>query len=309
MELVRRYQIDPKRSLGQNFLIDTNHLDRIVAAADLQRDDIVLEIGPGVGTLTRRLAEQAGHVVAVELDNRLIELLRADFADQPHVEIVHSDILEIDPPALLAAHLDAFNVASGRETPAPNGGSQHSAPNGGIQYKVVANLPYYITSLALRHVLEASPPPTLAVVMVQKEVAERICAQPGDLSLLAVSVQFYAHPRIVQRVPAGAFYPAPKVDSAVLRLDVRPQPAVTSVSPEEFFRVVRAGFGQKRKQMANSLSTGLALPKTRVQDALLQAGIDPRRRAETVTLDEWGALCMALDLGTTNHARHLPDTA
>lgn len=300
MELVRRYQIDPKRSLGQNFLIDTSHLDRIVAAADLQRDDVVLEIGPGVGTLTRRLAEQAGHVVAVELDNRLIELLRADFADQPHVEIVHSDILEISPPALLAAHLAAFNAASSGATP---------ATHGGIQYKVVANLPYYITSLALRHVLEASPPPTLAVVMVQKEVAERICAQPGDLSLLAVSVQFYAHPRIVQRVPAGAFYPAPKVDSAVLRLDVRPQPAVTSVSPEEFFRVVRAGFGQKRKQIANSLSAGLALPKARVQDALIEAGIDPQRRAETVTLDEWGALCTALDLGATNHVPHLPDTA
>jgi 16S rRNA (adenine1518-N6/adenine1519-N6)-dimethyltransferase len=315
--------------LGQNFLIDTSHLDRIVAAADLQRDDVVLEIGPGVGTLTRRLAEQAGHVVAVELDNRLIELLRADFADQPHVEIVHSDILEIDPPALLAAHLAAFNGAAesriqssahhggiqssahhgGIQSSAHHGGIQSSAHHGGIQYKVVANLPYYITSLALRHMLEASPPPTLAVVMVQKEVAERICAQPGDLSLLAVSVQFYAHPRIVQRVPAGSFYPAPKVDSAVLRLDVRPQPAVTSVSPEEFFRVVRAGFGQKRKQIANSLSAGLALPKARVQDALIKAGIDPQRRAETVTLDEWGALCTALDLGATNHAHHLPDTA
>jgi 16S rRNA (adenine1518-N6/adenine1519-N6)-dimethyltransferase len=277
MEVIRRYQIDPKRSLGQNFLLDASHLDRIVAAADLTAADVVLEIGPGVGTLTKRLAAQAGHLVAVELDNRLIELLRADFADQPHVQIVHNDILEIDPPALLAAHLpDTFVL-------------EHRA-----SYKVVANLPYYITSLVLRHLLEAAPPPVLAVVMVQKEVAERICAKPGDLSLLAVSVQFYAIPRIVQRVPAGAFYPAPKVDSAVLRLDLRPQPAVTSVSPQEFFRIVRAGFGQKRKQLANSLSAGLELPKAVVQAALASAAINPTRRAETLTLDEWGMLCQAL---------------
>jgi 16S rRNA (adenine1518-N6/adenine1519-N6)-dimethyltransferase len=275
MELVRRYQIDPKKSLGQNFLVDATHLERIVAAADLHPSDVVLEIGPGLGTLTRRIAAQAGHVVAVELDDRLIELLRADFAGQPHVEIVHSDILEIDPPALLAA-------------------SRNAAV---FEYKVIANLPYYITSAALRHVLEASPPPTLAVVMVQKEVAERICAKPGDLSLLAVSVQFYAIPQIAQRVPAGAFYPAPKVDSAVLRLDVRRQPAVTVVSPHRFFQVARAGFGQKRKQLANSLSAGLKLPKAAVQSALEGAAIDPRRRAETLTLDEWGRLCQSLDQG------------
>lgn len=286
MELVRRYQIDPKKSLGQNFLIDSSHLDRIVAAADLAPTDVVLEIGPGVGTLTRRLAAQAGQVIAVELDDRLIDLLRADFADQPHVHIVHSDILEIDPPSLVAAHTPATLVDS-PDANSPDG-------EGRSAYKVVANLPYYITSLVLRHILEASPPPTLAVVMVQKEVAERICAKPGDLSLLAVSVQFYAVPRIVQRVPAGAFYPAPKVDSAVLRLDVRDQPAVTAVSPQEFFRVVRAGFGQKRKQLVNSLSAGLALPKAAVQAALAAAQIDPKRRAETLTLDEWGALAQSL---------------
>jgi 16S rRNA (adenine1518-N6/adenine1519-N6)-dimethyltransferase len=282
MELVRRYQIDPKRSLGQNFLLDPSHLDRIVAAADLAPTDIVLEIGPGLGTLTARLAAQAGHVVAVELDDRLIELLRADFADRPHVQIVHGDILELDPPALLATHLPE------------NTKSQTDAGDKAIDYKVVANLPYYITSAALRHLLEASVPPTLAVVMVQKEVAERICAASGDLSLLAVSVQFYATPRIVQRVPAGAFYPAPNVDSAVLRLDVRPQPAVPDVPPRDFFRVVRAGFGQKRKQLANSLSAGLSLPKSVIQNALNAAAIDPTRRAETLSLDEWGQLCRAL---------------
>ncbi|MCC6456805.1 MAG: ribosomal RNA small subunit methyltransferase A [Caldilineaceae bacterium] len=278
MERVRRYQIDPKKSLGQNFLIDAGYLDRIVAAADLTPTDTVLEIGPGVGTLTSRLAAQAGHVVAVELDDRLIALLRADFASQPHVQIVHADILEVDPAALLAAHVQEGSAAGSLAR----------------EYKVVANLPYYITSLVLRQLLEATRPPALAVLMVQKEVAERICATPGDLSLLAVSVQFYAVPRIVLRVPAGAFYPAPKVDSAVLRLEVRPEPAVTGVSPKAFFRVVRAGFGQKRKQLANSLSAGLALPKSVVQHALESAAIDPKRRAETLSLPEWGTLSRLL---------------
>ena len=291
--LVRRFQINPKKSLGQNFLVDSRYLDRIVAAADLTADDLVLEIGPGLGTLTRRLAAQAGQVVAVELDTRIIELLRADFADQPHVKIVHSDILEVDPSALVAESRAALN----RDTPAIaerpdlNVGANNKV---GANYKVVANLPYYITSLVLRHLLEASFPPALAVVMVQKEVAERICAEPGDLSLLAVSVQFYAVPSLVQHVPAEAFYPTPKVDSAVLRLDVRPEPAVTAVTPKAFFHVVRAGFGQKRKQLANSLSAGLALPKDAVRDALERAEIDPKRRAETLTLDEWGTLCQTL---------------
>jgi 16S rRNA (adenine1518-N6/adenine1519-N6)-dimethyltransferase len=293
MDVVRRFGIDPKKSLGQNFLVDATYLDRIVAAADLKPTDVVLEIGPGLGTLTRRLAAQAGHVVAVELDDRLIELLHAEFADEPHVQIVHSDILEIEPSALLAAHLPGIFTAD----PTPNGGTQYPARpaiESRTQYKVVANLPYYITSAVLRHLLEAPLPPALVVVMVQKEVAERICAKPGDLSLLAVSVQFYAVPRIVQRVPAGAFYPAPKVDSAVLRLDIRPEPAVTDVSPQTFFDVVRAGFGQKRKQLANSLSAGLELPKATVQEALAQAAIDPKRRAETLSLAEWGTLCHAL---------------
>ena len=267
MELVRRYGIDPKRSLGQNFLIDAGYLDKIVAAAELAPSDTVLEIGPGLGTLTERLAAQAGSVVAVELDDRLIELLRGRFAAQPSVRIVHGDILELAPGSLV----------------------------GDEGYKVVANLPYYITSAVLRHVLEAEPRPALAVVMVQKEVAERICAQPGNLSLLAVSVQFYAAPRVVLRVPAGAFYPRPQVDSAVLRLDVYAQPPVSDVSPARFFEVARAGFGQKRKQLANRLSAGLSLPKATVLAALADAGIDPARRAETMALDEWRRLVLALD--------------
>lgn len=264
---LRRYGIDPKKSLGQNFLVDESYLDRIVAEAELTRADTVIEIGPGPGTLTARLAAQAGRVVAVELDTRLIALLREEFAAQPHVSIVHGDILEADMAAL------AGDAAAGE---------------GG--YKVVANLPYYITSQALRLLLEARVPPRLAVLTVQKEVAQRIVAGPGEMSLLALSVQFYAVPRLVTTIPAGAFTPRPKVDSAVVRLDVRPAPAVAGIAPAHFFRAARAGFGQKRKQLLNSLSGGLALDKTTVAAVLEAAGIDPARRAETLALEEWGAL-------------------
>ncbi|MEX1019939.1 MAG: 16S rRNA (adenine(1518)-N(6)/adenine(1519)-N(6))-dimethyltransferase RsmA [Litorilinea sp.] len=265
----RRLGLHPKRSLGQNFLLDDVHLDRIAQAAELVDTDTVLEIGPGLGVLTTRLAQQAARVIAVELDDRLIEYLETRLADYSNVQIVHGDILEVDPGQLI----------SGAPTVSPS-----------VAYKVVANLPYYITSAVLRHLLEAHARPTRAVVMVQKEVAERICATPGNLSLLAISVQFYAEPSIAHRVPARAFYPVPKVDSAVLRLDVRPQPAVTSVTPERYFRVVRAGFGQKRKQLGNSLSANLGLPKAQVVAALEAAHIDPRRRAETLSLAEWGEL-------------------
>lgn len=274
-ELLRRYGVNPKQSLAQNFLMDATYLARIAAAAELTTLDTVLEIGPGLGALTQYLAAQAGQVVAVELDNRLIELLRAHFADQPQVQIVHGDILTLDPCALLQPHPD---------TPAS------LLPS----YKVVANLPYYITSAVLRHLLEAACRPTQIVVLVQKEVAERICAEPGDLSLLAVSVQFYAEPTLVHHVPASAFHPAPKVDSAVLRLAVRPHPAVPDVNPDAFFRVARAGFSQKRKQLVNTLSAGLHLPKADLTALLNNLGIDPTRRAETLTLAEWGILTRAL---------------
>lgn len=271
-ELMRRYGVQPKQSLGQNFLLDQGYLARIAAAAELVPTDTVLEIGPGLGTLTQLLAAQAGRVVAVELDDRLIALLQEQFANQPQIQIVHGDILELPPDGLL----------------------QGPTVDGLVPYKVVANLPYYITSAVLRHLLEAAHQPTRIVVLVQKEVAERICAQPGDLSLLAVSIQYYAVPTLVHHVPASVFYPPPKVDSAVLRLDVRPAPAVADVPSALFFRVVRAGFSQKRKQLANTLSGGLQLPKAAVITRLESLGIDPKRRAETLTLAEWGIVCRNL---------------
>lgn len=282
-ELIRRFDLDPKKSLGQNFLVDESHLARIAAAADLTAADTVLEIGPGLGVLTRHLAAQAGRVVAVELDDRLIPILSELFVDQPHVSFIHADILKVDPAALL---IDGGQLTADGEINAPRPSTR--------VYKVVANLPYYITSVVLRHLLESPQPPTVAVVMVQREVAQRIVAGPGDMSLLAVGVQFFAEAKIVQKVPAGAFHPRPKVDSAVLRLDVRPQPAVTDVEPDWYFSVVRAGFGQKRKQLRNSVAAGLGLAKEAVETGLLSAGIDPQRRAETLSLAEWGALAKVL---------------
>ncbi len=274
LDLLRRHNLQLKKSLGQNLLVDPSHLTRIAAAADLEKNDTVLEIGPGLGALTHHLAEQAGRVVAVELDQRLIPILRAEFAGQLHVSFVHGDILQLSPADLLPAHQP--------DRPGPTSAA--------VPYKVVANLPYYITSAALKHILESPPPPTLAVLLVQQEVAQRMVAQPGAMSILAVSVQFYARPRALHKIPAGAFLPRPKVDSRVVRLDVRPQPAVPEVDPHRFFRIVRAGFGQRRKQLRNSLSAGLPCSKRQADLWLTSSGIDPRRRAETLSLQEWGKL-------------------
>jgi 16S rRNA (adenine1518-N6/adenine1519-N6)-dimethyltransferase len=221
-----------------------------------------------VGTLTRLLAEQAGRVAAIELDGRLLAILREQLAGLPNIRIIHGDVLQM-------ADL----------------GYPH------LGYKVVANLPYYITSAVLRHFLEKEPRPTVMVVTVQREVAQRIVAGPGEMSLLALSVQFYDQPRIVARVPAEAFYPRPKVDSSVVRIDVGQQPAIAlppGLDEETFFRVARAGFGQKRKMLRNSLSAGLGLPAAGVEEALARANVDPRRRAETLSLAEWAEVARAI---------------
>ena len=277
--------IHPKKGLGQNFLVDPAHRARIVAAADLTPADTVLEVGPGPGVLTELIAQQAGRVVAVELDDRLIPILRERFADQPHVSIVHADILKVDVGALMLEARSWKLEAGGQGQP-----SASSIQLPASSYKVVANLPYYITSAAIRHLLESVPPPELLVLTVQREVAERMVASPPDMSLLALGVQFYATARIVEHIPAGAFYPKPKVDSAVVRLERRPEPVVSGVTAAAFFRAARAGFSQPRKQLRNSLAAGLAVPPTKAEAWLTGAGIAPQRRAETLTLQEWGAL-------------------
>jgi 16S rRNA (adenine1518-N6/adenine1519-N6)-dimethyltransferase len=292
--------IRPKKGLGQNFLVDPAHRSRIVAAAELTPEDTVLEVGPGPGVLTGLIAEQAGRVIAVELDDRLIPFLRERFAGQPHVTIVHADILKVDVGALLGAEA---NGVSRSTSPTPQAlGTQYAIRNTPYAirhtpYKVVANLPYYITSAVIRHLLESVPPPQLLVLTVQREVAERMAASPPYMSLLALGVQFYCTARIVGRIPAGAFYPVPKVDSAVVRLDRRSEPLVPGVTAKEFFRVARAGFSQPRKQLRNTLAAGLSVPPVSAEAWLERAGIAPQRRAETLTLAEWGALTRVLRNG------------
>jgi len=272
--LLRRFGLKARKGLGQHFLVDGAVLGLITGAAELTPADIVVEVGPGLGVLTRELAREAGRVVSIELDEKLARVLKETLASCDNVTIIDGDVLRIDPAALLDEQREHFSPAA-------------AAPSG---YKVVANLPYYITAPALRHFLEASVRPELMVVMVQKEVAEVIAAGPGKMSLMSVSVQFYGEPEVVSYVPARCFYPVPEVDSAILRIRPYSHPVVVVTDRESFFRLVRAGFSASRKQLANSLGRGLALPKAEVLALLEEAGIDPRRRAETLGLDEWTRL-------------------
>lgn len=279
---LRALELRPTRGMGQNFLLDQVALNQIVNAAELSPTDTVLEVGPGLGVLTWELVQQAGHIVAVELDRRLIARLHEEFATEPKLRIVQSDILRITPSAALA---DSEQLATN--------------PADLPIYKVVANLPYAITSAALRHFLEAAAPPTLMVVLVQWEVAERITAKPGDLSVLAHSVQIYAEAEIIARVPSSSFLPSPAVDSAILRLRVRPEPLTPRDQVTPLLRLIKSGFLQARKMLSNSLPGGLAamgapLPKEQVLAALQASDIAADRRAETVTIAEWQRLYAAL---------------
>jgi 16S rRNA (adenine1518-N6/adenine1519-N6)-dimethyltransferase len=267
----------PRKKWGQHFLPDPRILSSIADAAQVTRDDTVLEIGPGLGHLTRILAQRAAHVVAVEVDADLAAKLHADLADASNVVILHGDVLDAEPNEWLAQ--------------AGLGADTRSAP----PYKIVANLPYYITSAILRHVLEAKQKPRVIVVTVQREVAQRIVAQPPEMNLLAVSVQFFAQPRVLRTIAAGAFYPRPQVDSAIVRLDVFAQSPLDTADTARFFAIIRAGFGARRKQLRNALAHGLGLNVSLVVDALVRARIDPARRAETLTLDEWAGLYRALE--------------
>jgi 16S rRNA (adenine1518-N6/adenine1519-N6)-dimethyltransferase len=272
--LLRRFGLRARKGLGQHFLIDREVLDLATAAAELTTDDLVIEVGPGLGVLTRELARRVGWLFAIELDSKLATILQNDLASFDNVRVINGDILEINPTSLLSGVLASFPKSAG----------------GPPSYKVVANLPYYITSPVLRHFLEADIKPRLMVLMVQQEVAEAITAGPGRMSILGVSIQFYGKPEIISHVPASCFYPAPEVDSAILRVAVYPRPAVAVTDVDSFFSLVRAGFSAPRKQIVNSLSQGLRLPKTEVLPLLREAKIAPERRAETLTLEEWAGL-------------------
>jgi 16S rRNA (adenine1518-N6/adenine1519-N6)-dimethyltransferase len=263
--LLRQHGLHPDKRLGQNFLIDSAAVRKVIAAADLELHDHVLEIGAGLGNLTRCLAGRVQQVVAVEIDGRLIPLLHQVLQPFDNVLVVQGDILALSPAHLFQPALED-------------------------RYQVVANIPYYITSAVIRHLLEASPPPKRICLTVQLEVAERICAAPGDLSLLALSVQVYGSPRITARIPAGSFYPPPKVDSAVVRIDLFSQPAIPPSQVDPFFRLAKAGFSQKRKTLRNALAIGMRQSVSQIETLLGAAGIDGKRRAETLSLAEWAAL-------------------
>jgi 16S rRNA (adenine1518-N6/adenine1519-N6)-dimethyltransferase len=269
-KLLRKFDIRVKKGLGQHFLIDNEVLQSILDAADLSSSDTVIEVGPGLGLMTAELAKRTGWVIAIELDNRLADILQKTLPAE-NVVILNEDILGTDPGTLLKGRAPHF-------------------PPGLTSYKVVANLPYYITSPVLRHFLEAPVKPETMVVMVQKEVAQTIAAEAGQRSVLSIAIQFYGRPRIIKTVPAASFYPSPEVDSAVLKIDVYPRPPVDVDNVEGFFKLVRAGFTAARKQVVNSLMQGLGLSRPEVTDLLQKAGIDYQRRAETFTLEEWAGL-------------------
>ncbi|MCB9134794.1 MAG: ribosomal RNA small subunit methyltransferase A [Anaerolineales bacterium] len=290
--LLRSHGLSPQKSLGQNFLTDPHILQRIVDAGQVTSTDTVLEIGPGLGSLTRHLARQANRVLAVELDPHLLPLLRTVLAPYPNVEIIHGDILKLTPQTILTSTNQPTNNQSTDPPPSP---PPPTSPTPLPPYLVIANIPYYITSAVIRHLLESGHPPARLVLTIQQEVAERICATPDrahksdpQMSLLALSVQVYGEPTIAAHIPASAFYPSPKVDSAVVRVDLYPEPRIPRPHLPTFFRLAKAGYSQKRKNLRNALST--LYPKEQVDALLETAAIDPMRRAETLTLEEWGKL-------------------
>ncbi len=254
--VLRRHDLKPRKRLGQNFLRDRGVLDAIVKAADLNDRDQVLEIGAGTGVLTRALLERAERVVAIELDDALYSILRNEHARATNLHLWHGNALSFEPAEFFTG-----------------------------SYKLMGNIPYYITGPLLRRFLEMEHKPSLMILMVQWEVAQRIVASPGNLSLLGVSVQFYAAAEIEARVPARAFFPVPKVDSAVLKLVPRTELPTENVA--EFFRVVKAGFSMPRKQLTNSLGSGLQLDRAEAANILDDAGIERTRRAETLSIAEW----------------------
>jgi len=269
-EIIRQFDFKAKKRLGQHFLVNEQVVECILSASELNQDDIVVEVGPGLGVLTKELADHVSKVIAVELDSKLVNILKKRFSPFSNIKVIHADVLKIAPWQLLGNNLATSELARG--------------------YKVVANLPYYITSPVLRHFLEASMKPSIMVVMVQSEVGEAIAAVPGKMSLLSVRTQFYSKPSIIARVPPESFYPPPKVNSVVLRLDVYSKPPIGVSDVVGFFDIVSCGFSSRRKQLRNSLAQSLGMPPSQVALLLGRAGIEFKRRAETLSLAEWKKL-------------------
>lgn len=257
-QLCKLYEIKPARSKGQNFLIRESVYDSIIMASELKTSDMVMEVGPGLGFLTAKLAKKVKMVTAVELDDKLASILQIGLnsGDVRNVEVINENVLDFDLSALR-----------------------------GIKYKIVANLPYNITSVFLRKFLEAENKPESIVLMLQKEVVERMVAKPGEMSLLGISVQFYAEPELIAEVPAKDFWPKPEVDSAIVKLKVKSEKL--AVNEKEFFRLVKFGFMAKRKMLKNNLAGGYRLGQSEVAEKLKQAGFNEKIRAQELSVDDW----------------------
>ena len=254
--LLKKYNLRPSKGLGQNFLVDKTALKRVIASADLSPEDIVVEIGPGLGVLTLELAKKAGKVIAIEKDSKMIEALKETLTSFKNIEIIQEDVRKITNDQL----------------PATN-------------YKIVANLPFYLTAPVIRKFLEFGNPPELMTLIIQKEVAQRITAQPPKMNLLAVSVQLYAEPKIISYISKKSFWPQPEVDAAIIKLKIRNLKSETNT--KEFFRVVRAGFSQPRKMLINNLSKCLGVSKSRTEFWLNRNNIRLNQRAENLNITDW----------------------
>jgi len=262
-ELFKKYGLKPSKKMGQNFLTNKSIAQKIVKSAEIGNEDFVLEVGPGLGILTKELAGTALKVLAVEKDKKLIALLKEELNNFKNIEIINADILK----------LLRTNAA------------QNLCPK---NYKVAANLPFNIASAVIRGFLEAERQPETMSLIVQKEVAQRIVAKPGDMNMLALSVQFYAEAKITSYILRGAFYPPPKVDAAIIKLT--PRNRLNLFQPELFFKIARAGFSHPRKQLAGNLSKGLKIERDKVESWLKNNGVEPSRRAETLSLSAWLSL-------------------
>mgnify|MGYP004456535843 FL=1 len=270
IEILQKYHFNFQKKYGQNFLIDTSVLDRIITAAEITKEDCVLEIGPGIGTMTQYLAERAGEVVAVEIDQNLIPILKETLAAYDNVTVIQDDILKVDVRKIV------------------------EEKNGGKPIKVVANLPYYITTPIIMGLFEKHIPLKSITIMVQKEVAERMQVGPGtkDYGALSLAVQYYAKPEIVANVPPNCFIPRPNVGSAVIRLTRYEEPPVKTGNEEKMFALIRASFNQRRKTLVNGLTNapGLGLTKEQVTEALEQMGLPATIRGEALTLEQFASL-------------------
>jgi len=268
--LLKSYKIHPSKGLGQNFLVDKNAINRIIRAAELSSEDIVLEIGPGSGSLTQELAKKVKKVVAVEKDQKLIGILNNELRIKgvKNVRVIQGDILKPSPYLRAAAKFLILN-----------------------SYKLVGNLPFYLTAPVIRQFLESKNPPKTMILVVQKEVGQRICTKPGKMSILAVSVQVYAEPEIISYISKKSFWPQPKVDSAIIKITLHRRRgknyAIAQFLPRGFFRMVKAGFSHPRKQLINNLTKQLNLNRSEVEKWLLKNNIKPTQRAETLSVEDW----------------------